>query len=95
VYIIESQIDYIVDTLNYVHTHHVERFETTPESEQEYVDSVAARAVGSVWLAGGCNNWYVDRRTQRLTVSWPDFAYQFRQENATFNPTDYVLESVS
>jgi cation diffusion facilitator CzcD-associated flavoprotein CzcO len=92
VFIIESQIDYIVDTLSYVHTHAVERFETTAESEQEYVDSVAARAVGSVWLAGGCNNWYVDRRTQRLTVSWPDFAYQFRQENSIFNPEDYVLE---
>ncbi len=92
VYIIESQIDYIVDTMNYIHSQGVDTFETTPESEAAYVDSVAARAEGSVWLAGGCNNWYVDRRTHRLTVSWPDFAYQFRQENAHFNPAEYTLE---
>ena len=92
VYIIESQIDYILSALEYVAGEDVDVIETTPESEASYVASLAERSDGSVWLAGGCHNWYVDPRTQTLTITWPDFAYQFREENSRFDPTSYVLE---
>ena len=93
VYIIESQIDYILSTLAYVEQHGVDVVETTPESEQAYVDDLARRSEGSVWLAGGCHNWYVDPRTNTLTITWPDFAYQFREENSRFDPASYRLEA--
>jgi len=93
IYIVESQIDYIVSALDYVADRELVAVETTVESEQAYVADVAERSAGSVWLAGGCHNWYVDPRTNTLTISWPDFAYQFRQENSEFNPASYRLHT--
>jgi len=46
-----------------------------------------------VWLDGGCKSWYVDERSGRLTVIWPDFAYSFREENGEFNPAGYALSA--
>ncbi|MCS5734509.1 flavin-containing monooxygenase [Herbiconiux daphne] len=91
VYIIESQIDYILSALDYVDATGVAFVEATPEGEHAYVDDLARRSEGSVWLSGGCHNWYVDPRTQTLTVTWPDFAYQFREENSRFDPASYHL----
>jgi hypothetical protein len=34
-------------------------------------------ARSTVWTTGGCESWYVDPRTQRLTLLWPDFAHSF------------------
>ena len=93
VYIIEAQIDYILSALAYLDENGIDVVETTPESEQSYVDDLARRSEGSVWLAGGCHNWYVDPRTNTLTITWPDFAYQFREENSRFDPASYRFES--
>ncbi len=92
VYIIEAQIDYILSALEYAAQHDVDVLEATPESQQAYVDDLARRSAGTVWLAGGCHNWYVDRRTHTLTVTWPDFAFQFREENSEFDPASYRFE---
>jgi hypothetical protein len=44
-----------------------------------------------VWLDGGCSSWYVDDRSGRLTVIWPDFPHIFREELSQFHPESYAL----
>ena len=89
-YVVESQIDYIVGGLAYMKERSATVLEARPESETEYVDEMIDRAAGTVWLTGGCKNWYVDYRTNRLTVTWPDFAYAFRDSNGEFVPEHYA-----
>ncbi len=91
VYIIEAQIDYILGALDYFEQNKIATFEAEPKAEEEFMDHVRQLAEGSVWLAGGCRSWYVDERSGRLTVIWPDFAYGFREENSTFTPSRYLL----
>lgn len=93
VYIIEAQVDYIVETLNYAAANKIERFEAKREAEDAYARNLHQTAQGSVWLQGGCKSWYVDERSGQLTVVWPDFAYAFRGENGTFHPEGYALSS--
>lgn len=89
-FIVEAQIDYILGALAYMKERSATVLEPRAASETEYVDEMIDRAAGTVWLTGGCKNWYVDYRSNRLTVTWPDFAYAFRDTNGEFVPEHYA-----
>jgi hypothetical protein len=71
--------------------HSVDVCEARLAAEEQYVEAMIDRAAGTVWLTGGCKNWYVDYRSNRLTITWPDFAYAFRDSNGEFVPEHYAL----
>jgi cation diffusion facilitator CzcD-associated flavoprotein CzcO len=89
VYIIESQVQYILETVDYNREHSYTVFEATPEAEEAYVGKMQRDARGSVWVDGGCRSWYIDRRSGKLTLIWPDFAFAFRARNGRFRPGGY------
>ena len=94
IYMVETQISYIEQALRYLdETDSV--IEIPQELEDQYVSSIDARAVGTVWTSGGCSSWYVDQRSGRLSTLWPDFMSQFRSENGTFNPSVYQIATRS
>lgn len=95
VYIIEAQVDYILEALDHIEAENVEIFEATRAAEDAYMDKLQGRANGTVWLAGGCKSWYVDPRSGRLTLVWPDYAHSFRDENGTFHPEGYKMQSMT
>lgn len=95
VYIIEAQVDYILSALAHFDQAGVTRFEATRAAEDDYMDRLQARSQGTVWLAGGCKSWYVDDRSGRLTLVWPDFAHSFRDENGRFHPEGYDLTAAA
>lgn len=91
VYIIEAQVDYILEALAFAHAHDRPVIEVTREAEDRYMDDIHQRSRGTVWLDGGCKSWYVDPRSGRLTLVWPGFAHSFRDENAAFRPQAYSI----
>lgn len=91
VYVIEAQVDYILGALDHIEAEGIAVIEATRAAEDDYMDRLHARSEGTVWLAGGCKSWYVDQRSGRLTLIWPDFAYSFRDENGTFHPEGYAM----
>ena len=95
IYIIEAQVDYILEALGYADREQIGVLEADAAEEQRYMASIDGRAQGTVWLAGGCKSWYVDARSRRLTLVWPDFAYAFREANATFHPEGYLQTPVA
>jgi cation diffusion facilitator CzcD-associated flavoprotein CzcO len=92
VYIIEAQVDYIMQALAQIDAQHIEVIEVKRTAEDAYMEKLDAMAQGTVWLAGGCKSWYVDERSGRLTLVWPDFAHSFRDENGTFHPEGYDMQ---
>ncbi|AVH89163.1 Putative flavoprotein involved in K+ transport [Corynebacterium camporealensis] len=86
VYIIEAQIDYVLGAYDYIEKNQIATLEPTEEAEEGYADQLQSNAKGTVWLDGGCNSWYLDQRSGRLTLIYPDFAYAFRDHNGTFTP---------
>lgn len=93
VYIIEAQVDYILGALDAIESQKVEVIEVKREAEDAYMDKIDRMSQGTVWLAGGCKSWYVDDRSGRLTLVWPDFAHSFRDKNGTFHPEGYMMNS--
>jgi cation diffusion facilitator CzcD-associated flavoprotein CzcO len=88
---IEAQIDYLLGALRTG----AEVLEVSVDAQNAYVAELDARAASTVWLEGGCESWYVDERSGRLTLLWPDFAYAFRDRLAEFDRGDYVPEPAS
>lgn len=95
VYVIEAQVDYILAALDYADGHDIAVMEVREDAEEAYTERLRQLSQGTVWLSGGCKSWYVDYRSDRLTLVWPDFAFSFRDENTTFHAADYATQSTS
>ncbi len=88
VHVIESQIGYLLGALD-----HLARtggvLEVGAGAQAAYTADIDRMARDSVWLRGGCSSWYVDARSGRLTLLWPDTAEEFRRRNGTFDPAPF------
>jgi hypothetical protein len=89
VYMIEGQIEHLVGALRFMRAHGVDAVEPRPEAQGEFVSSLYRRTEGTVWVAGGCKSWYLDR-TGRSSAVWPDFTWRYRRRVARFDPREYV-----
>ncbi|MGT2426481.1 flavin-containing monooxygenase [Amnibacterium kyonggiense] len=84
--VIEAQIDHVLGAAEHVRRGRV--LEVDAAAEAAYTARVAARSAGMVW--SGCDSWYRDAATGRLTVLWPGTAESFRAENGAFDPAAYA-----
>ena len=64
--------------------------EPRPEAQEAYVAAVDRRSTGTVWVAGGCKSWYLDRRgaTRR---SGPTSRGGIAAASRASSPEEYVL----
>ena len=85
IYMIETQIDYVLGALAYQADSGNRVLTVTREAEAAYSRLVDELSAGAVWTTGGCENWYVDPRNGRQTLLWPDFAHTFRSVNGEFS----------
>lgn len=90
VYMIESQIAYIVDALRAMSRTGASRIDVRPEVQRAYNDALQRRLAGSVWNSGGCRSWYLDA-SGRNTTLWPSFTFKFRHRTRNFNEADYAF----
>ncbi|MEO9270288.1 NAD(P)/FAD-dependent oxidoreductase [Serratia ureilytica] len=90
VYIIESQVEYILQALSWVEQTNHGPLEPLISTQSSYSDSIQDSASGTVWLSQGCKSWYLDPRSRKLTLIWPGFAHEFRHRNGNFVPSDYL-----
>jgi cation diffusion facilitator CzcD-associated flavoprotein CzcO len=93
VYMIESQIAYVMDALRTMDERGAAAVEVRPEVQSAYNDELQAKLGGTVWSTGGCKSWYLDS-TGRNTTLWPSFTFRFREQTRTFDPADYVLSTM-
>jgi hypothetical protein len=87
VYMIESQIAYVMDALKAMGDADV--VEVRPEVEAAYNEEVRRRMQGTVWNTG-CVSWYQDAKGNNPTL-WPDWTWRFRRRTARFDPAEYVI----
>ena len=90
VFIIESQIAYVLDALRTLKNRGAAAAEPRPEAVASYNDRIEALLDGTVWETG-CASHYLDR-DGRNVVLWPDFMFRFRRETRAFDAGEYLLE---
>jgi cation diffusion facilitator CzcD-associated flavoprotein CzcO len=89
VYMIESQIAYVLDALRSMRERGASIVEVRPEVEERSNAEVRRRMQGTVWNTG-CSSWYQDAQGNNPTL-WPDWTWRFRRRTARFDPSEYVV----
>ena len=89
VLIAEWQSGYIMRALKHMRRRGVGAVEVKRSSLAAWNDRVQRRMSGTVWLAGGCASWYIDK-TGRNSTLWPGFTFQFRRALSGFDASNYV-----
>ncbi|MFM0218475.1 MULTISPECIES: flavin-containing monooxygenase [Paraburkholderia] len=89
VFMIESQVEYILRALKTMRSERAEAIEVRPQVERAYNEKIQYKLGRAIWSTGGCKSWYLDPRTGRNTTLWPGFAYKFRQATSIFSMDDY------
>lgn len=88
VLMLEEQADYLVRCLARRGVDGVLR--VRPEAERAWTAEIDAAAADTPWLRGGCDNWYVDRRSGRLTLLWPGTVDAFRARLAATDGSEFT-----
>jgi cation diffusion facilitator CzcD-associated flavoprotein CzcO len=90
VYMAEAQMDHLIGAVRYMRRHGVDALEPTTDAQGAFVASVDRRMRGTVWIAGGCSSWYLDR-TGRNSTLWPDSSWSYYRRASTFDAREYML----
>jgi cation diffusion facilitator CzcD-associated flavoprotein CzcO len=90
VFMIESQLNYVVECLEHMEQRGAEVFEVREEVQDAFNDRIQRRLLGTVWNSGGCASWYLDDNGKNTTI-WPGFTWPYRQETRHFEQADYQL----
>ncbi|NPT62265.1 flavin-containing monooxygenase [Paraburkholderia elongata] len=93
VFMIESQVEYILRALKTMNTERADAIEVRPHVERAYNEQIQQKLGRAIWSTGGCKSWYLDPKTGKNTTLWPGFAYKFRQATRTFSMDDYLAYS--
>jgi len=91
VYMIESQIRYVLDALHTMEARGLRSVEVRRSAQQAFNADLQARLARTVWNAGGCHSWYL-HPSGRNTALWPDHTFVFRRLTRHFDIAAYALE---
>ena len=89
IYMIETQVGYVLSALGHLAACDADALDVTAEAVRAYMHDIDRMAQDTVWVQGGCTSWYLDERTGRVALLWPDSATSFRDRLATFVPASY------
>jgi cation diffusion facilitator CzcD-associated flavoprotein CzcO len=93
VFIIESQLTYVMEALRAMDDREATVLDTRPEAQAAFNDRVQRRMRGTVWVEGGCASWYLDEHGRNTTL-WPGTSWSFHQATRRFIPDEHLLEAV-
>jgi cation diffusion facilitator CzcD-associated flavoprotein CzcO len=94
VFMIESQIQYVLDCLRTMHRQGAAVVDVKPAAQADFNATVQERMKTTVWTTGGCASWYIDAKGRNSTL-WPTFTFAFRRRTARFEPSAYTLAAAA
>ncbi len=90
VFMIETQVGYIMRALKQMRARGAERLEVRPEVQTRYNDKLQARLRASTWSTG-CKSWY-QNKDGKITTLWPGFTFSFWLAVQRFRAADYLMQ---
>ena len=90
VYMLESQMNYVIDALRQMRALGTTEFEVRAEAQAAYNVEIQERLAHTVWNTGGCGSWYLDRNG-RNSIQWPGFTFEYRRRTRRFDAAAYRM----
>jgi cation diffusion facilitator CzcD-associated flavoprotein CzcO len=94
IYIIESQIAYILDALKTMRDSQIGVMEPRAEAQERWTEKIDRRMARTVWMTGGCQSWYIDA-TGRNTTLWPGSTLAFRWATRKVDLSEYSVRPIA
>lgn len=88
VYMLEAQAEHITGVIKMARRRGHDIVEPTARAQQDFIDKIAKDMKGTVWVAGGCESWYLDS-TGRNSSLWPGFTFAYRKLATDIKDSDY------
>lgn len=89
VYMIESQIQYVMSALQLLDERALDTVEVKREAQERFNRKIDQTSARTVWQSGGCASWYLHPQSGRNCTVWPGFTWRFRQITRHFDPAAY------
>jgi cation diffusion facilitator CzcD-associated flavoprotein CzcO len=90
VFVIESQIAYVLDALRTMRRRGAHTLEVRDEAQAAYNAELDRMTEGTVWVSGGCTSYYIDRNGHNSAL-WPTYTWPFRRQLREFDTAAYAL----
>ncbi|KPU55483.1 flavin-binding monooxygenase-like family protein [Pseudomonas fluorescens] len=89
-FIIESQMNYILDCIRTLKTQGLRSIEVRHEAERTYTEMIHREMERTVWKSGGCHSWY-QSRSGHVIAMFPGFSFSFHRLTRALKPADHIL----
>jgi cation diffusion facilitator CzcD-associated flavoprotein CzcO len=90
VFMIESQIRYVLDAIRLVDGNRAGAIEVRPTVQDDFNADIQRKLVKGVWTQGGCTSWYLDAKGVNRTI-WPGFTWRYWMDTRKVRPADFEL----
>ncbi|MFG3619444.1 flavin-containing monooxygenase [Nocardia sp. NPDC047654] len=90
IFMIESQIAYIVDALSTLRTRRARRVELRPIVQERFVEEMRRRSAETVWLTGGCDSYYTTAEGGNAGL-YPSWSFEYRKRTERFDAEAYEV----
>jgi cation diffusion facilitator CzcD-associated flavoprotein CzcO len=91
VFVIESQVNYILSGLKKVMKRKAKSFQVKPEVQAAFNSRLQQRFKHTVWETHRCSSWY-RTKAGRNTSIWPGFSFEMRLRTLRFDLGSYLME---
>jgi cation diffusion facilitator CzcD-associated flavoprotein CzcO len=89
-FIIESQMNYILDCIRTLKEQGLRSIEVRPEAERTYTEMIHREMERTVWKSGGCHSWY-QSKSGHVIAMFPGFSFSYHRLTRTLKPADHML----
>jgi cation diffusion facilitator CzcD-associated flavoprotein CzcO len=89
-FIIESQMNYILDCIRTLQTQGLRSIEVRHEAERTYTEMIHREMERTVWKSGGCHSWY-QSKSGHVIAMFPGFSFSFHRLTRALKPADHIL----
>jgi cyclohexanone monooxygenase len=86
----ETQIGYMIEGLRAMSRDGLASVEVRAETQERFNVEVQSRLAGTVWNAGGCMSYYLDKNGRNSTM-FPGSTFELRRRLGRFDLADYAV----
>ena len=91
IFVIESQMRYIMNCITKVVQEHKSTIEVTPNAEDKYTSMIHSEMEKTVWYDGGCDSWYKSK-SGKVIAMFPGFSFNYRRMCNRLNLNDHIIK---
>ncbi|WP_095136628.1 NAD(P)/FAD-dependent oxidoreductase [Pseudomonas sp. Irchel s3a10] len=89
-FIIEAQMNYILDCIHTLQSKGLRSIEVRPEAERTYTAMIHREMERTVWKSGGCHSWYQSKSGHVIAI-FPGFSFSYYRLTRALKPADHIL----